>query len=148
LVTATLADKASWTWTDKSEYSTQAGTTQTASLSIGGPAFGYPGPTLLEIYFDTMYQTFAFVLVSPDSRELAVAGTLTTAAGAPIERTQVKLVQKGAIKQVTVTNAKGEFRFYGRIDGPATVEADGLAPQTINRPSTPVTVALRKQLAP
>jgi H-type lectin domain len=139
---AQLKDSASWTWSNKSENSTTTGTSESATLSIGGPAFGYKGPTALCAYFDGLYKTFAFDLVGPQTLQLAVQGALTNKDGNPESYTEVDLIDRG-VKQVTFTNAQGEYTFYGNIGG-ATIEAAGVPPQTIPR-SPPPRLLLRKQ---
>jgi hypothetical protein len=82
-------------------------------------------------------------VLGSNTQKVAVAGTLTNAGGEPLPFTEVTLVEKGS-KQFTRTNAKGEYRFYGSITGPATIEAVGVAPQTIPQPRQPASVMLRK----
>jgi hypothetical protein len=141
-----LKDSAKWTWTNKSENSTSTGTSESATLSIGGPAYGYPGPTQLCVYYDTIYKTFAFDLVPPETLPLAATGTLVNAAGEPESYEQVTLVDRG-VKQITFTNAKGESSFYGSVSGPATIEAVGVARQTVFqvRQQPNARIMLRKQ---
>jgi hypothetical protein len=129
-VKAELKDAATWTWTNSTENATTTGTTESAAFSIGGPAFGYKGPTALCVYFDALYKSFAFDLVPPQTLQLAVQGTLTNAAGNLEPYKEVALVDKG-MKQITFTNEKGEYRFYGPISGPASIE-------TVEIPSRPV----------
>jgi hypothetical protein len=91
------------------------------------------------VYYDTVYKTFAFDLVSPETLPLAVIGTLVNTAGEPQSWAQVTLIDKG-IKQITFTDFKGEYRFYGIINGPATIEAAGVAKQAIPRPQEPAVI--------
>lgn len=139
LVTDKLSDQTSWTWTNTNQWSNAGGTSETASVSIGGPAYGYPGPTFLQIYYDTLYKSFAFVLVAPG--QPAVSGTLTTASGEPLGAAEVTLVDKGT-SQRTVTDAKGEFRFYGAISDAATVRAVDVMPKVVGSP--PASISLQK----
>ena len=141
---AQLKDSAKWTWTNKSELATTTGTTESATFSIGGPAYGYPGPTSLCVYFDTLYKTFAFDLVPPTALQLAVKGTLTDAAWSPQSYAEVALVDKG-VRQFPFTNDKGEYRFYGTISGPATIEAEGVRPEAVPPLRQPASVDIRKQ---
>jgi hypothetical protein len=139
-----LKELAEWTWTNKSENATTTGTTESATFSVGGPAYGYPGPTALCVYFDGLYKTFAFDLVPPEALQLAVKGTLTNSAGSPQSYVQVALVDRG-VKQITFTNDKGEYRFYGTISGPATIEAERVPPQAVPPLRQPPSVDLRRQ---
>jgi hypothetical protein len=97
-------------------------------MSIGGPANGYTGPTALCVYFDDIYRTFAFDLVPPQTLPVAVTGTLEDAAGKPAPYEKVMLIDRG-IKQITFTNSGGEFRFFGNLAGPTTIEAAGVRAQ-------------------
>jgi hypothetical protein len=131
VVNSTMKNTATWTWTNTSSSSTSSGTTQSASLTIGGPAYGYAGATEVAVYTDTVYNTFAFVLVPAGSIEVGVKGTLKTAAGAPIPSAEVVLTENG-VNHRTFTNARGEYIFFGHIRSPATVRASGItqaAPQ-------------------
>jgi hypothetical protein len=38
----------------------QTQSSQSATVTIGGPSFGYPGPTDILVYWDTVYRTFMF----------------------------------------------------------------------------------------
>jgi H-type lectin domain len=125
MANTTLKATGGWTWTSTNSTSTSSGTTQSASATLGGPAYGYQGVTEVAVYKDTIYNTFAFVLVPPQSSEVALSGTVTTAAGAPIPGTEVTLTESG-IKHRTFTNAKGGYVFFGRITGPATIQAAGV----------------------
>jgi hypothetical protein len=121
----TFTNTNSWTWTNSSSTSTTTANTQTASLTIGGPAYGYNGVTAVAVYRDTVYNTFAFVFVPPSSLEVAVKGTIKTAAGTSLmPPEEVTLIEKG-ITHHTVTNPKGEYAFYGNITGPVTIQAAG-----------------------
>ncbi len=147
-VSADLTQQGKWIWTNKNEISTSTGTTQAATATLNGPATGYSGPTQLEIYYDTLYKTFAFVLVDPSTLPLAVTGALKDSSGQPIGGADVKLVQDGIVKQSTFTSPTGEYRFYGRIDGRATIETAGASPQMVPLPGLPaVTVNVIRRSA-
>lgn len=124
----TLRDTASWQWTNRASRSTTSGTTQSASLTIGGPSFAYPpdAPTVMKVYLDTIYRTFAFALVPANLEEVGVKGTIVNAGGRPLAATEVTLVENQTTQR-TFTNAKGEYVFFGHIDGPAIVQAAGVA---------------------
>jgi hypothetical protein len=52
----TLKETASWEWTNKSSQSSSSGRTESASVTIGGPGFGYnANVTDIQVYFDTLY---------------------------------------------------------------------------------------------
>ncbi len=123
---ATLKDTTSWQWTNKTSQSLSTGTSQSASLTIGGPAFGYTGGTIVQAYIDTMYQTFAFAIVSLVDQEASVDGNVVTSTGTPVpQMTEVVLTENG-VKHRTFTNSRGEYHFYGHITAPASVQAGGV----------------------
>ena len=140
----TFKDTTSWEWTNKSSHSSTTGTSQSASVTIGGPAYGYSGPTVMQVYIDTMYQTFAFEVVPVTQLEVGINGTLVDAAGKPLPQTEVTLVEKG-ITHRTFTNGKGEYTFFGSIRGPVTVQADGVPPRVVPQAAPPRNLVLRKQ---
>jgi hypothetical protein len=47
-------------WTSKNSAESSQGTEEKASVSVGGPAFGYAGPTDILVYWDTVYKSFMF----------------------------------------------------------------------------------------
>jgi Carboxypeptidase regulatory-like domain/H-type lectin domain len=125
MASTTLAANGSWTWTSTNSTSSSSGTTQSASVTLGGPAYSYQGVTEVAVYTDTIYNTFAFLLVPPQTLETAASGTVTTAAGAPLPGAEVTLTESG-IRHRTVTNAKGQYVFFGHITGPGIIEAKGV----------------------
>jgi len=52
-----------WTSTNSTETSTES--KQSAAVTVGGPAFGYRGPTDVLVYWDTVYNSFMFAF--PDA---------------------------------------------------------------------------------
>lgn len=139
LAKTTLTNTDSWEWKNSSSATASVGTSQTASLTIGGPAYGYNGATEVAVYTDTIYHTFAFVLVPPSDLEISVKGTVFSRSGRRVPRTEVTLTQ-GGIKYSTFTNSRGEYAFFGPSNGPTTVQAAGFtqiipqlqAPKLIN----------------
>ena len=136
-VSAKLTEAQSWTWTNKSSQSNASTSSQSAQLVVGGPAFGYPGPTELRIYLDRIYHTFAFALVPP-STNVGVNGVLVDPAGKPIPEAEVTLRDRGS-RYRTFTNAKGEYTFPD-VDGSKEIEAAGVVRQipanSIGKPLT------------
>lgn len=49
-----------WLWDTRSQSTTTNTATQTAEFNIWTPASSYTGPDNLAVYWDTVYQTFAF----------------------------------------------------------------------------------------
>jgi hypothetical protein len=62
-ITASFSMSASFQWTYTNKQSVENKTTQSASVKIGGAAYGYNGPSTLNVYWDTLFNTFAFELV-------------------------------------------------------------------------------------
>ena len=127
LLTVKIKESASWEWTNKSSNAQTTGSSQSGpQLTIGGPAFGYNGPSVIAVYYDTVYRTFAFTLLPVDPARVALRGSLLTRDGAPAASSQVALIE-GTNKHLTYTNAKGEFKFLGDMKGKVTVQADDVS---------------------
>jgi hypothetical protein len=60
LLSAKLTVANSFTWTQNNQFSSSQGSTVSALTSITQPAFEYTGPTVLNIYLDTIFNTFVF----------------------------------------------------------------------------------------
>jgi hypothetical protein len=118
---STAKDTATWTWSCGT--TTSNGTMQSASVTIGGPSFGYTGPTDIAVYYDLDYQTFAFAPFQGALKSLH--GTVTSQAGTPL-RGQEVIAVAGGTKYRTFTNARGEYRFFDRIVGPVELHAGAL----------------------
>jgi hypothetical protein len=121
---ATLKDTNSWEWTNKTSRSTTNTSTQAAIATIGGPAYGYNGLSQCDVYVDTIYHTFAFMLVPAGSRDSTLEGKVVDPGGAPIAGAPVTLIENG-YRHPTLTNAMGEYVFYVPWNGTARVESSG-----------------------
>jgi hypothetical protein len=142
---AQLKGITSWTWTNSSQHSESVGKSESATVTIAPPSHEYKGPSLICIFNDRIYKTFAFELVSPKTQQLFATGTLVSNTGSPLADTEVTLVeQQNKVRHRTVTNSKGEFEFYGDIRGSATLEANGVEPVLIPAQSS-ASVTLRRQ---
>lgn len=120
----TLTVQYTWTVQDINTVAAQTSTEQKASLSMGGPAFGYSGPATMDVYYDTVYQTFAFVptTFSPD----ALHGAISSSQGKPVAA-QLVTATAGGVKYRTYTDAKGEYHFSRPFAGPIDVQAGSSA---------------------
>jgi hypothetical protein len=120
VVNETLTIQGTWTWTEINTTAAQTGTEQKSSLIMGGPTFGYTGPVNMDVYFDTVYQTFAFVPneLSPD----ALHGAVSSSQGKPVAGQLVTAVAAGVTYR-TYTNAKGEYHFSKPFAGPIDLQA-------------------------
>ena len=58
LFNAKITAKGTWTWTNKSTNMSSTETSTAATATVGGPGYGYPGGTLITVYYDTIYNTF------------------------------------------------------------------------------------------
>jgi hypothetical protein len=112
----------SWTWTSTATKSASAANTESASVTVGGPAFGYTGPTDMAVYYDTIYKTFLFAPL--EGAPIALKGTLTNKSGKSVALSQVSVLVNGVMYR-SFTNARGQFRFFGKIGGPARIQAGG-----------------------
>ena len=119
LFTASLTSQATWTEQDISQTQTVNGTEQKSTLIMGGPAYGYAGPANMDVYFDTLYQTFAFapVELSPD----ALHGVISSSQGKPAVG-QLVTAAAGGVKYRTYTNAKGEYHFSRKFAGAGPID--------------------------
>lgn len=108
-----------WTNTSTSTQTTES--TQQASVTVGGPAFGYTGPSNILVYWDTVYSSFMFAFVTGSP---SASGTLTDSAGNPVPN-QAMTLTVGGITLSTFTNSRGQYNFYGAPpgQGTATVES-------------------------
>lgn len=117
---ATVKTDDSWTWTDINTTAASTGSEQKMSLALGGPAYGYNGDANIDVYFDTLYQTFAFVPTELSADVLH--GVVLNGLGKPVVGKLVAATA-GGIKYRTYTNAKGEYRFSKKLTGPILVQA-------------------------
>jgi hypothetical protein len=108
---ASLKIDNTWTWTHTNFRSTSTGTSESASVSVGGPSFGYSGPTSIAVYYDRLYNTFLFAPFVPGFGSVAVEGTLVSDSHGPVAGKEVVAVADGVTYR-TITNAAGEFWIY------------------------------------
>ena len=98
--------------------------TQSATVTVGGPSFGYTGPIDLAVYWDSVWHSWLFVpIVAPPGTLPHVQGTVL-AGGAPAAGQQV-VVHIGSATRTTFTNALGEYRFWDVPSGSGTVSSPG-----------------------
>jgi hypothetical protein len=128
----TLKTEDEWKWTNASSESSSAGTTESATVTVGGPAFGYTGPTEMAVYYDLIYKTFLFHPV--DYNSFAFSGLLTTAEGKAAPNQEISVIANG-IEYRTFTNSKGEYRLYGNIRGPVVIRSTGVTKRISTLPT-------------
>jgi hypothetical protein len=121
---ATFATQDTWTWQDIKTTQTQTGTEQKATLLMGGPAFGYTGPANMDVFYDTLYMTFAFV--PNELSPTALHGAVSSSQGKPVVG-QLVTATAGGVKYRTYTNAKGEYHFSRPFTGAIDVQTGSTA---------------------
>lgn len=114
---ASLKTSTTFKWTNSSTSGTSTDSSQSASASISGPSFGYQGPIDVLVYWDTLFKTFLFAFA--DSLPVS-SGHVKDRAGHPVIGKEVVLTAGNRTFR-TFTDNKGEFRFYGPVQGASTV---------------------------
>jgi hypothetical protein len=116
----TLKTDASWDWTNTAAKQVATGTSESASVTITGPAFGYTGPTDMQVYYDSIYKTFAFEPLT--GRAPSLTGRIAHNGNRPAAGVKVLASAKG-LQYTTFTDAQGNYRFYAPLTGPVQVQA-------------------------
>ena len=119
---AKLSNQNQWTWTDTDTRSTSSTTSESAQVTLGGPSYGYTGPTSIGVYYDTLYKSFLFL---PVTGAVQLKGSLRSSGNEPVAGREVVLTGADGVEHRTYTNARGEYRFIDAVDGPATISAAG-----------------------
>jgi hypothetical protein len=126
-----LSSESEWTWSNKSSTQVSGGTTESAKVTVGGPSFGYTGPTDIMVFYDTLYKTFMF---RPLTDPIRFQGVLTSTGKRPIAGREVAMTFKGRTYR-TVTNARGEYRFPVAVAGSVEFRTGGVT-RRVNVPSS------------
>jgi hypothetical protein len=109
-------------WTNTQSTAINNTSTQSATVTIGGPAFGYNSPNVdVMVYWDTIYNSFMFAFTTDTA---TASGIIVDRTGKPVSHVQVTL-QAGPHKFTTFTNASGEYRIYRAPAGPSTLSVKG-----------------------
>jgi hypothetical protein len=135
-----VSTSGSWTWTSQTDDTT--GNSYKAILSVAGPSSAYTAatnPTSFEIYKDNDFNTYAFVALPA-----AATPTLVGAAAKPIAGQVVTATGVGGVTYHTVTNAKGEYKFFN--PAPTNVKVGTAFTGIISNPITLPTVPLQSLL--
>ncbi|HUS08605.1 MAG TPA: hypothetical protein VMZ52_20030 [Bryobacteraceae bacterium] len=125
-----LSSESEWTWSNKSSNQVSGGTAESAKVTVGGPSFGYTGPTDIMVFYDRLYKTFLF---RPLTDPIRFQGVLTSTGGRPIAGRELALTFKGRTYR-TVTNARGEYRFPVAVAGNVEFRT-GTVTRRVNVPS-------------
>jgi hypothetical protein len=121
LFSASLKVSTSLEWTNISSKSSSNTATQLATVIVGGPAFTYTGPTDVLVYWDSVFNSFAFTFADQPA---AHSGTMMDASGQPVAYEPVTL-NSGGHQLSTFTDSRGGFRFYGAAEGEAELAVRG-----------------------
>lgn len=111
-----------FTWTQSSTASSTSDKTESATAAVGGPAFGYQGPTNVAVYWDTVFNSFMFAPV-PDGTVTA-QGSVKSGSGTAVAYSEVLLIV-GGNRYRTFTDAYGRYRFVGTALGAGHVIVGG-----------------------
>jgi hypothetical protein len=120
LITGSPSDSLTWT----TQTGSSQGTSNQAVLQIAGPSSAYTAPTdplRFEAYKDNLYNTYAFVPI-PNTATPTFTGTTGKALAGQL----VAATGPGGVTYHTVTNAKGEYKFFE--PGPTNVKIVASAP--------------------
>jgi hypothetical protein len=113
---ATLSVNDKLQWTDTSSQATTNASTNSASVTVGGPAFGYTSNNVdVLVYLDTLFNTFMFAFPSAGVTP-SVSGTLMGGDGHPAANAPIALTAAGKVYH-GFTDSKGAYRFYGTAKG-------------------------------
>ena len=119
-----VKESSTFTWTNTNKRSTSTGSTESATVVVGGPSSAWDGFSDIAVYVDTMYNTYAF-LPAPISR-IGLFGSLVDARGHGIPAREVLLVvnrpKVGRTVRRTFTDSKGEYHFYAAPVGTGFVQ--------------------------
>lgn len=129
----------SWTWTDTNVTTDTSTTTQTASVVVKGPSPSYTGPSNISVYFDTIYKTFMFQFINEAP---VLSGIVRDSKAKVMVHDPVSLTMGGVVYR-TITDTKGEYRFYNVPKGTGTVSVNNTThPVTVGAKLSQVNVAL------
>ena len=97
---------------------------QKASVKIAGPGFGYSGPEWVDVYFDTVFNSWAFIMRA-DSTVPPMKGVLRSVSGKPLAGRKVTLRYDGGITNA-LTDSEGRFRIFRPVKGAISLRVDGV----------------------
>ena len=140
-----LKVNAEFVWTNSKQTTSSTTTTESATVRVTGPSFGYTGPTNLAVYYDTLYKTFMF---KPITYNEDLGGIVVDVNGLPVAHQLVTMTVNG-VRHQTVTGLDGSYRFFDAEPGAGEVKVGDVVqpisvrtvrarlaapPITINRP--------------
>jgi hypothetical protein len=120
-LTAKLSETGTLQFTVTAAVADSVTSTQTASLTLGGPSFSYGGPIQVLVYWDVVFGCFAFVFPTGNP---TVSGQVSASAGGAAAYQPISLTMAGTT-YTTVTDSKGVYRFYQIPAGTGSVTVEG-----------------------
>jgi hypothetical protein len=108
ILDASLETSSTLEWTNSVSREANRTSTQEATVTVGGPSFGYQGPTDVLVYWDTVFSSFLFRFPTTAA---TYTGQLTDAEQKPLVSEPVALHADGQTF-TTFTDHQGGFRFY------------------------------------
>jgi hypothetical protein len=142
IATGSLKASASWEWTNSSSHSVSAGTSESATATIGSPANGYVGSNYVMVYYDTIYRTFAFSMLPTQTLALVASGTVMDSSGKPVTAKEVSMLANG-ITYHTFSDATGKYKFYGTVNGSFELTAKGGPTKKVDKAPADVNLAVQ-----
>jgi hypothetical protein len=121
-----------WTWTSADTQGSSSSTTESATVTVGGPAFGYTGPTDMGVFYDVIYKTFMF---APIGTPAGFRGVVVDRAGKALAAQEV-IVEANGVRKRTFTNSRGEYRIPGAVSGPIRLQVGKTVRQLPQLPAT------------
>ncbi len=102
-----------FTWTSTSTNNDTTSNSQSATATVVCPSTTYQGPTIMRIYWDTLFGSFLFVPTTLSSPQFLMLnqGIATAASGKPARHEAVTLSFGGKTYH-TWTNNHGDFAFF------------------------------------
>jgi hypothetical protein len=134
---AKLSVGGSVTWGSSSTSLSTTTGAQTATVTVGGPSYGYAGSQLISVYWDNIYGAFMF----RDDEGQDVAHDVVVLSGAVTERgamaahRPIELRTGGRVYR-SLTNSRGRYKFRGQFAGAGTVVVSGVM-KSVKMGSTP-----------
>lgn len=102
-----LSQQDSFTFTSSSSMSSRAGSSSSAFAVIPCPSPAFTGSPLMDVYWDTVYQSFLF---APNNDPIAHEGRILDQSGRPVAHEEVALTIDGET-HYTVTDNDGRYVF-------------------------------------
>ncbi len=118
---AKVAFDNNFTWSRTRAKEKSTGTAGKTTVAVGGPSYGYTGPTLMGVYRDQLYGSYMF---APVTGPLYMAGRVTSQSGQSVAGREIAIVAGGRTYR-TFTNADGEYRLVGPKSGVAQIRFAG-----------------------